>query len=124
MITCLIWRKLFLRMYLCHRCIDESFFYVSQFGHYVKEINRGDLKIPRDPMCQWVIYCHVKVLQDASVTCRSSIGNLAMIIYMSNFGVGRDYATIAANIFFNNFYKLYSPSSSHESNQKLLKFNC
>ena len=75
-------------MYLCHWCIDESFFYVSQFGHYVKEINRGDLKIPRDPMCQWVIYCHVKVLQDASVTCRSSIGNLAMIIYMSNLVLG------------------------------------
>ena len=69
---------------------NDSFFYVSQFGCYLQEVNRDDLKISGDLICQWVIYCYVTFLQSASDTCRSSFGNLARIIFdMYNFSVGR-----------------------------------
>ena len=58
---------------------NDSFFYVSQFGCYLQEVNRDDLKISGDLICKWVIYCYVTFLQSASDTCRSSFGNLFLI---------------------------------------------
>ena len=100
-------------------------FYVSQFGRYLQKTNRGGLKLPGDSICQWVIYSYVTFLQSASVTCRSPFSNLAIIISdMYNFNVGRYRAIIVASNFFNNFCKFYSPRSSQELNQKLLKLSC
>ena len=87
---------------------DDSFFYLSQFGHYLQEINCGDLKIAGDSICQWAIYCYVTFLQSASVTCCSWFSHLAIIIFdMYNSNVGRYYARNVAKVYFNNFSKLY-----------------
>ena len=94
--------------------------YVPKFGLYFQEINRGDLQIPGNSICQWVICYYVTFLQSASVMYHSSFSNLAMIISDTyNFNIGRYHARVVANIFFNNSCKLYSPCLS-----QLLKLSC
>ena len=54
---------------------NDTFNYVEQFGRYTLGLNRGDLNILSDNICEWVCFCYIifySIVKD--VCCNSLCG--------------------------------------------------
>ena len=51
---------------------EGYFAYYKYYGSYLQEHNRGGLKIPRDCICQWVIFAYILFHEVADLTYRKS----------------------------------------------------
>lgn len=102
--------------------VDETFFYYEKFGEYFKTLNRGGLTIPGDHVCQWVYYCYILFRDVANDVCRKSLS--AVLFKISEFydlHAGKTHCITMSNILINNHCHLYTPRSSKERKQKVLK---
>ena len=103
---------------------DGVFAYYEHYGSYLNERNHGGLKIPRDCICQWVIFAYILFHEIADLTCRKSLCKvLELISDFYNLNILPTYPTILANILFKNYCILYTPRSNKEPQQKLLKLS-
>ena len=102
--------------------IEDTFKYHQKYGAFVNDLNRGGLTIPGDSACQWSFYCYVMFREVANYTCRKSLCNILMIISeFYGFNLERKHGMIMSNIPFNNHSHLYTPRSSKERKQKIVK---
>ena len=103
---------------------DDTSFYVSKYGAYISCLNRGGLTLPKDEICQWVIYCYIMYLTVSGSVCRTSLCNIMMLVAQFNkFNVQKHHGRILSNILINNHCHLFNPRSSKETNQKVLKLS-
>ena len=103
---------------------DDTYFIYEKFGDFVRDINRGGLKIPGDMICQWTIYSYIIFHEVVKETCRTSLCNLLMMIAeYYGLNINKKHGRIMANILFKNYCVLYSPHSDREPNQKVLKLS-
>jgi len=103
---------------------EGAYAYYDHYGGYLKEHNRGGLKVPRDCICQWVMFAYIMFHGVANFTCRNSLCKLLELIAdFYDLGVSPSYFSILANILLKNYCNLYSPRSSKEPQQKLLKLS-
>ena len=104
--------------------VEDTFSYYDKYGDFTKELNRGGLKIPSDSVCQWVFYSYIMFQQVVNDTCRTSLCKLLMMIAeFFDFDLKRNHGLILANVLFNNYVHLYSPRSSRELKQKVIKLS-
>ena len=91
-------------------------------GNCLKNMNRGDLKIPGDTICQLKIYSYIIFHKIENFSCRSSFCNILMLISdMYDFDINRHHGLILCNTTFKNYCNMYSPRSCQEPNQKITK---
>ena len=103
---------------------DDTYFIYEKFGDFVRDINRGGLKIPGDMICQWTIYSYIIFHEVVKETCCTSLCNLLiMIAEYYGLNINKKHGRIMANILFKNYCVLYSPHSDREPNQKVLKLS-
>ena len=50
---------------------EDSHFYYDKYRSFTENLNRGDLHVPGDSVCQWVIYVMFHEL--ANYCCRKSL---------------------------------------------------
>lgn len=109
-----------------HPMIDseDTCFYYNSFGNFLKDLNRGGLTIPGDNVCQWVFYGYIMFSEVKSSTCRKSLTIiLKKISEFYDLKIENIHCTKLSNIFFNNHCHLYTPRSSRERKQKVLKLH-
>ena len=88
------------------------------------EINRGGLAIPGDSVCQWSIFSYILFHEVANNVCRKSLCNSLMLISeYYNLNLEKHHGKIMSNILLKNRCNLFTPRSSKECNQKLLKLS-
>ena len=101
---------------------DDSYTYFDKYGSFTEDLNRGGLKIPGDSVCQWTFFSYIMFKVVVDNVCRKSLANILVLISeMHMFNMSKYHSYTMANILFNNHCHLYSPRSSKEPNQKLLK---
>ena len=105
--------------------VDDTMDCMEKYGEYLREINRGGLKLPGDTVSYWVFYSYIMFLHLKNSVCRVSLCNIMMII--SDFycleNIERKHGQILGNIFFNNYSNLFTPRSSKESKMKVIKLS-
>ena len=80
------------------------------------------LMIPDDSVCQWTIFSYILFHEVVNDCCCTSLCNLLMMIAeFYSFYVSRQHDIMLCNILFNNYCILYSPLSTKEPKQKVLK---
>ena len=103
---------------------DDSHFYYDKYGSFTADLNRGILHIPGDSVCQWVINNYVIFHEIAHHCCRKSLCNVLLIIAeLYDLSISDCYPPRLVNILFNNHCCLYSPKSTQEPRQKVLKLS-
>ena len=60
--------------------VDDTKYYVEEFGEYTEELNRGGLTMSRDDICQWVFYSYMLFHHIKESVCRISLCNALMTI--------------------------------------------
>ena len=103
---------------------EDSHFYYDKYGSFTEYLNRGGLHVPGDSVCQWVIYSYVMLHEVANHCCRKSLCKVLQTtsdLYELN--IKNTYLLRLSNIFFNNYCSLYSPKSTKEPRQKILKLS-
>ena len=103
---------------------DDTKNYVHTYGDYLNEMNRGCLCIPSDNICQWVMFSYILFDEIADKVCRKSLCNALMFIseyYSVN--VEKHHGQIMSNILLKNHCQLFTPRSSKEYKQKILKLS-
>jgi len=106
---------------------EDTFEYFDMYGRYLKELNRGGLKIPGDTLCQWVFFCYILFmkLDMTSMVCRKSVSKYFKLVNKIYFCHAlpqvKICSKILSNILINNYTKLATPRSKKEPAQKLLK---
>lgn len=105
--------------------VEDTKFYVEQFGNYTEELSRGGLTLPGDVICQWVFYSYIIFHHINHSVCRTSLCNVLMMIadFYRLDTIERKHGRIISNILFNNYCYLYSPKSSKEPKLKVLKLS-
>ena len=102
----------------------DSYFYYEKYGGFTADLNRGGLHIPGDFVCQWVIYGYVMFHEVVHHCCRKSLCHiLTTISELYDLNINKSYPPRLANILFNNYCCLYSPKSTQEPRQKVLKLS-
>ena len=103
---------------------DDSHFYYEKYGSFTVDLNCGSLHISGDSVCKWVIYSYVMFHEIAHHCCRKSLCNVLLIIAeLYDLSISDCYPPRLANILFNNHCCLYSPKSTQEPRQKVLKLS-
>ena len=103
---------------------NDIAFYYHEYGSFLKEIDRGDLKVPLDTTVQWVFFCFIMFNAVKSKVCRNSLTNIFMLVSeMHHFNTERVHGIILSNIFFKNYCLFQSPKSSKEPALKVLKLS-
>ena len=98
--------------------------YMLQYGDYLNEVNRGGLAIPGDSVCQWSIFCYILFHEIANKVCRKSLCNsLMMISEYYTLNIEKRHGIIMSSILLKNHCILFTPRSSKESKQKILKLS-
>ena len=101
-----------------------TFFYFDKFGMYQKEIDRGKLAVPCDAVVQWVFFSYILFNEINSSVCKKSLTNALMALNeVYSLNISKEYGMTMSNILLNNYAHLYSPVSSKERKQKLLKLS-
>ena len=107
-----------------NRSSEDTFMYYKKYGHFLSGINRGSLKIPDDSVCECVMYEYAMFHEVAEVICQKSLCKiLENTSECYNLKIEQSHAAIFANILFKNYYQLYSPKSTKEPKQKMLKLS-
>ena len=60
--------------------IHDTYFYYEIHGNYLKDMNRGGIKIPGDTICQLTIYSYIIFHEVVDLACLSSFCNILMLI--------------------------------------------
>ena len=103
---------------------DYSHFDYEKYGSFTADLNRGSVHIPGDSVYQWVIYSYVMFHEISHHCCRKSLCNVLLIIAeLYDLSISDCYPPRLANILFNNHCCLYSPKSTQEPRQKVLKLS-
>ena len=103
---------------------EDTSDYCEKYGSFLKEINRGGLRIPGDSACSWTMYCYVVFHEVNQTTCRKSIAEIFFSIsekYYLGLSIKNSY--FLANIFFNNLVHHQTLRSSKEAKQKVIKLS-
>ena len=105
--------------------IEDSHFYYDKYGSFTEYLNRGGLHVPGDSICQWVIYSYVMFHEVANHCCRKSLCKVLQTISdLHKLNIKNTYLLRLSSIFFNNYVcSLYSPKSTKEPRQKILKLS-
>ena len=87
---------------------DSKLFY-EKYGTYMRNMDRGGLKVPNDRCCQWTVFCYImfETLKDS--TCRKSLS--------------KKQVRRLCNIFFKNICLFSSHHSGKEGVLKVLKLS-
>ena len=87
--------------------VDDTKYYVEEFGEHTEELNRGGLTMPGDNMSMGFLFLHV---------CRISLCNALMTIsdFYGFINIENKHGRILCNILFNNYCHMYSPRSSFQ----------
>ena len=86
-------------------------------------MNRGSLKIPHDSVCEWVMYGYVMFHEVVEVTFRISLCKILVNISKCyNLKIEVTCCYFCKHIV-QNYYYLYSPKSTKEPKQKMLKLS-
>ena len=107
--------------YITRECcnIEGTYDYYSEFGDYIKEINRGGLMIPVDNASQWTIFSYILFHKVADFVCRTSLCNILMSISeFYDFNMGKYHGKTLSNILLKNHVTRHTPRSSKEPKQK------
>jgi len=103
---------------------DDSHFYYDKYGSFTNNLNRGGLHIPGDSICQWIIYSYIMFHKVVNNCCRKSLCRVMLCISEQyELSIRSSYPARLANIFFNNYCSLYTPKSTKEPRQKILKLS-
>ena len=60
--------------------IHDTYFYYEIYGNYLKDMNRGRLKITGSTICQLTIYSYIIFHEERGLSCRFSFCNILMLI--------------------------------------------
>ena len=91
--------------YVCRNDdVDDSRYYVQEYGDYINELNRGGLSIPGVNMCQWVFYSYALFNHISNSVCRTSLCNVLMMVseFYSLDKIEKKHGRILSKFFFNN----------------------
>ena len=103
---------------------NDTFNYVEQFGRFTLGLERGDLNIPGDIICEWVCFCYIIFYSVVKDVCRNSLCDIFLdIAERLMFEVEKKHGSILSNVFFNNYYRLNSSVSNCEPKVKVLKLS-
>ena len=88
-------------------------------------MNRGELKILGDAVCQWVILCFIMFNIVRAKICRKSLITIFQSIadhHIYGYSACEDHSRTLANILINNYYcSASTPRLEKGSNQKFIK---
>ena len=112
--------------YLIHKDppLEGTFEYFTKFGNFTNEMNRGKLAMPNDSVCQFVFFAYILFHEIMNSVCRKSLCNALMVISdIYSLNIEKKHGFTLANILLNNYCHLFTPRSSKEGKQKLLKLS-
>ena len=103
--------------------VDDTKYYVVEFGEFTEELNRGRLIMPGDNICQCFFYSYMLFHHIKESVCRISLCNALVTIsdFYGFINIEKKHGRIMCNILFN--CHLYSPRSSKEPKLKVLKLS-
>ena len=91
---------------------DKTFYY-KKYGSYTDEIDRGQLNILIDCVCQWTSLSYIIFYPLKENVCRKSLSKIVvMIAERYSFNMSSDHARILSNIFIKHYCTECSPHSS------------
>ena len=133
---CLILKFIFLNKFTCPWCIFPVMFVeqkakrmetkllYEKYGTYMRNMDRGGLKVPNDRCCQWIFFCYImfETLKDS--TCRKSLSKIFHLVSETcDFGMTEKQVRRLCNIFFKNICLFSSHHSGKEGVLKVLKLS-
>ena len=113
--------------YVCRTESEEdgdSTLYYEKYGTYMRNMDRGGLKVPNDRCCQWTVFCYImfETLKDS--TCRKSLSKIFLLVSeIYDFGMTEKQVRRLCNIFFKNICLFSSHHSGKEGSLKILKLS-
>ena len=100
----------------------DSYKIFEQHGDFLRAMNRGGLKIPRDTVCQWTMLCVAFFVSLESPACRTALVRyLSDIASFCNQVIPLQYCFTLANILLRCSSAFNTRYSAREPSQKLLK---
>ena len=103
---------------------DDTKLYFEKFGSFTESINRGGLHIPNDNVCQFCIFSYIIFHEVVNKVCRNSLCNILMLVSdIYSLNMEKRHGRIMSNILFENYIKLFTPRSTKEPKQKVLKLS-
>ena len=91
---------------------------------YMRNMDRGGLKVPNDKCCQWTVFCYImfETLKDSR--CRKSLSKIFHLVSETyDFGMTEKQVRRLCNIFFKNISLFSSHHSGKEGALKVLKLS-
>ena len=80
--------------------------------------------MPNDSVCQFVFFAYILFHEIMNSVCRKSLCNALMVISdIYSLNIEKKHGFTLANILLNNYCHLFTPRSSKEGKQKLLKLS-
>ena len=102
---------------------DGTFIYFEKFRDFTEELSRGGLAKPNDTSRQFVFFSYI-LFREIMHVCRKSLCNALMVIAdIYSLNVEKNHGYILSNILLNNYTHMFTPRSSKEASQKVLKLS-
>jgi len=101
-----------------------TFQYYAKYGMFQDEVSWGKLCVPPDFIVQWVFFAYILFHEIKTRVCKKSLTNALMLVSdVYSFNIEKECGITLSNILLNNYCHMYTPVSSKERKQKVLKLS-
>ena len=100
---------------------DDTYYYREKYGDYPTSRDQGGLATPKDTGCQWAVFSFIMFEVIKQNVCRVSLMRVfQQISDYYGFNMQKCHCETLANIFINNYCKLFTPLLHKETKQKVV----
>ena len=104
--------------------LGHTQFYFTKYGKFTQDLDRGGLKVPSDPACQWTFFCFILFHAVKTDVCRKPLSDIFYLVSeVYDFGMRQRHCIVLSNIFLNKLCHKSTPRCGKEPALKVLKLS-